>query len=158
MKRTQLLMVVVSLVAGNAFAASVPSGATFVDGLDVTVDCLARPLGKAERVLCQSVIDISKLKTVDCTGDLEDGYQAGLCKSAIEPMKSRSTLGCTGTIRGALTQSLCSQVIDTQQPSVADRVDCTGDLEDGYQRGLCQSVNALAQKAVRARLPLPMQR
>ncbi len=162
MNRIQFLMILSSVVAGNTFAAGAPSENIFVQALDVTVNCLVRPIGYSEQDLCKSVIDLSKIKYVDCLNrPFASANDQEICSGAIHPMKPTSTVNCIAndpTRFTPLERSLCRAVIDTNDYGVSDRVDCTGTMADRYQTDLCESVNLLEQKAVRARLSPLMQR
>ncbi len=126
---------------------------TFAFGVAANASEIVNCLGEVEDGyqvgICQNVVDTLKLKTIDCTGELEDGYQLSLCSRAKNPNRPENTIDCTGELEDGYQLSLCSTVPD---PNSVVRIDCLGDLEDGYQSAVCGEVNMDVQSILNNRL------
>lgn len=112
-----------------------------------TINCLGELEDGYQVNICEQVIDLSKVRTINCMAELEDGYQAGICVNAINPSSS-SKLNCHSPQDG-FEYNLCTNV---PEPKSIQVVNCLGELEDGYQVILCESVAVEKQQAVWARV------
>ncbi len=116
-----------------------------------TLNCLGNLQDGFEVNICKNVVDLKKLRSFDCTKELEDGYQFNLCSNAINP-STGGELNCSivADSREFYNEyKLCKKVPD---PKSVKKINCLGELEDGYQVNVCRKVDLKKQQDLVKRL------
>ncbi len=110
-----------------------------------TLNCLGNLEDGFEVNICKNVVDLKKLRSIDCTKDLEDGYQVNVCNNAVDPSTGEE-LDCAIVVDSEdfdYEYKLCKKVPD---PKSVKKINCLGALEDGYQVNVCRKVDVKKQQ------------